>query len=294
METSFFDSEKIIAELAEITVEQTSAAANNRHSFPNITKIKEIIVLIKSLLFPEIYGESDNCHENAVINITRLYILLEKQVFRALSLSENVENQQTKAQESAIAFLHCLPEIKKSLLTDIQAVCDCDPAATGTREVILCYPAIQAMLHYRTAHELLLLDIPLLPRMFTELAHSDTGIDIHPAAQIGEYFAIDHGTGVVIGETCIIGKHVRLYQGVTLGAKGFVFDENGLPLNIPRHPIIEDNVVIYSNSTILGRITIGHDSVIGGNVWQTHNVPPHSHIIQKRATNAAFTDGGGI
>ncbi len=139
------------------------------------------------------------------------------------------------------------------------------------------------MVHYRSAHVLLKLGIPVIPRVITELAHSTTGIDINPGATIGEYFAIDHGTGVVIGETCIIGNHVTLYQGVTLGAKNFSLDSNGHPLNIPRHPIIEDNVTIYSNSTILGRITVGHDSVIGGNIWLTHSVEPWSRIVQQKA-----------
>jgi len=134
----------------------------------------------------------------------------------------------------------------------------------------------------------------VIPRIITELAHSKTGIDIHPGAQIGEYFAIDHGTGVVIGETTVIGNHVTLYQGVTLGAKSFKYDEAGNMLNIPRHPIIEDNVTIYSNASILGRITIGHHSVIGGNIWLTHSVPAYSRILQSKAVDAGFQDGAGI
>jgi serine O-acetyltransferase len=161
-------------------------------------------------------------------------------------------------------------------------------------EVIFCYPVVQAMVHYRMAHELLQMGIPVLPRIITELAHSATGIDIHPGATIGEYFSIDHGTGVVIGETCIIGNHVTLYQGVTLGAKNFSLDSHGHPRNIPRHPIIEDNVTVYSNSTLLGRITVGHDSVIGGNVWLTHDVSPGSRVLQNKATTSMFIDGLGI
>ena len=139
------------------------------------------------------------------------------------------------------------------------------------------------MVHYRTAHEMLQLGIPLLPRIITELAHSTTGIDIHPAAKIGEHFAIDHGTGVVIGETTVIGNNVMLYQGVTLGARNFHYDAQGNPINEPRHPIVEDNVTIYSNTSILGRVRIGHDSIIGGNIWLTHDVPPHSRIVQGKA-----------
>ena len=150
-------------------------------------------------------------------------------------------------------------------------------------EIILCYPAVYALLHQRVAHELFELGVPVLPRIITEMAHSQTGIDIHPGAQIGEYFSIDHGTGIVVGQTAIIGNHVRLYQGVTLGAKSFTLDEEGLPLAVPRHPIIEDYVTIYSNASILGRITIGHGSVIGGNIWLTHSVPPNSKELQTRA-----------
>ena len=136
------------------------------------------------------------------------------------------------------------------------------------------------MVHYRLAHEMVKLNVPLLPRILTELAHSLTGIDINPGATIGDYFAIDHGTGVVIGETCVIGNHVTLYQGVTLGAKNFTLDPDGRPVNLPRHPILEDNVTVYANSTILGRVTIGHDTIIGGNIWLTESVPPHSRVVQ--------------
>ena len=176
----------------------------------------------------------------------------------------------------------------------MQAVFDNDPAAQDIEEVILCYPALKAMLHYRLAHELLLLGVPVLPRMITEAVHSQTGIDIHPGAEIGDYFSIDHGTGVVIGETCIIGNNVRLYQGVTLGARSFKFDPEGHLLREPRHPILEDRVVVYSNSSVLGRIRIGHDSIIGGNVWQTTDLPPGSRVVQSRATVSTFEHGAGI
>ena len=150
-------------------------------------------------------------------------------------------------------------------------------------EVIFCYPIIRAITNYRIAHELLLLDVPLIPRIITEMAHSETGIDIHPGATIGEYFTIDHGTGTVIGETAVIGNHVKIYQGVTLGAKSFPLDQNGKPIKgIPRHPIIEDNVIIYANSTILGRITIGRNAIIGGNMWVDKDVEAGSMITQRR------------
>ena len=197
--------------------------------------------------------------------------------------------------KTADAFMKKLPEIALKLHGDVKAVAHIDPAGGSEEEIILCYPAVSAMLHYRTAHELLRLGIPIVPRQITEIAHSETGIDIHPAATIGERFAIDHGTGIVIGETTVIGNDVTLYQGVTLGAKNFSYGSDGRPLDIPRHPILEDNITVYSNTSILGRITIGHDSVIGGNVWLTENVPPHSRIIQGKAVRTVeFEDGAGI
>ena len=191
-------------------------------------------------------------------------------------------------------FVDALPEIRQLLKKDIQAGYDGDPAATSFDEIIFSYPGFYAIMVNRIAHVLYKLEVPMIPRIMTEHAHSRTGVDIHPGAQIGEYFFIDHGTGVVIGETAIIGNHVTLYQGVTLGAKSFKYDENGNMLNIPRHPILEDHVTVYSNASILGRITIGHDSVIGGNIWITHSVPPYSRIQQSKAVDVAFQDGAGI
>jgi serine O-acetyltransferase len=184
--------------------------------------------------------------------------------------------------------------MKRILYTDIQAMFDNDPAAPNYGEVIFCYPVVNAMTHYRIAHRLHELQVPVIPRIITEQAHSKTGIDIHPGATIGEYFAIDHGTGVVIGETSIIGNHVTLYQGVTLGAKSFKYDADGNMLNVPRHPIIEDHVTIYSNASVLGRITIGHHSTIGGNIWLTHDVAPYSRILQSKAVDASYEGGLGI
>lgn len=178
------------------------------------------------------------------------------------------------------AFQAEIPEIARLVNTDVDAVLHNDPAVTDRGEVILSYPLTYAMIHFRTAHVLYRLGVPRIPRMLTELAHSRTGIDIHPAAQIGEYFCIDHGTGVVIGETTIIGKHVVLYQGVTLGAKNFEYNAEGRPKDLPRHPILEDNVTVYSNTSILGRVRIGHDTIIGGNIWLTQNVPANSTVLQ--------------
>jgi len=202
--------------------------------------------------------------------------------------------EATGSDDIAAAFVGALPDIRRLLQTDTQAIIQSDPAAHSFEEVVLSYPSIAVMLHYRAAHFLHVAGVPLVPRMLTEQAHSATGIDIHPAAQIGEYFAIDHGTGIVVGETTVIGRHVLLYQGVTLGARKIRFDASGQPLNQPRHPIIEDNVTIYSNASVLGRITIGHHSVIGGNIWLTHDVMPYSRILQSKAIDLGFQDGAGI
>ena len=205
-----------------------------------------------------------------------------------------------KAVPSAIAaiaadFIDSLSEIGRILATDVEAVLHNDPAVTDPGEVILCYPLVKVMLNYRVAHRLYELGVPRIPRMLTEMAHSETGIDIHPAAVIGEYFAIDHGTGVVIGATSIIGRHCMLYQGVTLGARNFSYDSAGHPVNEPRHPILEDNVTVYSNTSILGRVRIGHDSIIGGNLWLTHDVPAGTKVLQARSVQIpSFDSGAGI
>jgi serine O-acetyltransferase len=185
-------------------------------------------------------------------------------------------------------FAARLPAIRALLDTDVQAAFRGDPAARSVDEVLVCYPGIFAMIHHRLAHQLYLLGAPLTARIIAELAHSETGIDIHPGARIGEGFFIDHGTGVVIGETAVIGNRVRIYQAVTLGAKRFATNEDGsLAKGEPRHPIVEDDVVIYAGATVLGRITIGQGSSIGGNVWLTHSVPPGSHITQASSRHEA-------
>ena len=271
---------------------------------PSVETVKRIVALVKNIIFPD-YFEKRQPDEairayHIGVAMEELAKLLTKQIAHGLQFCEHCEGERTKdqvygiAEQKALAFIDALPEIKRLLYTDIQAMFDNDPAAPNYGEVIFCYPSMNTMTHYRVAHKLHQLEVPVIPRIITELAHSKTGIDIHPGAQIGEYFAIDHGTGVVIGETTIIGNHVTLYQGVTLGAKSFKYDENGNMLNVPRHPIIEDNVTVYSNASILGRITIGHDSTIGGNIWLTHSVPPNSRILQSKAIDAGFQDGAGI
>jgi serine O-acetyltransferase len=185
--------------------------------------------------------------------------------------------------------------IRTQLGTDALAAYDGDPAAKSPDEAVFSYAGMSAITYHRIAHELHRLEVPLIPRIIAELAHSATGIDIHPGAQIGSRFFIDHGTGVVIGETCIIGEHVRLYQGVTLGAKSFTTDAHGhLTKGLPRHPIVEDDVVIYAGATVLGRITIGRGSTIGGNVWLTESVPPETRVSQARLREELFGNGAGI
>lgn len=179
------------------------------------------------------------------------------------------------------AFVAQLPALKALIESDVEAIRRNDPAVESEREIILCYPGLKEMLYYRTAHALYKQGVKALPRYITETAHSLTGIDIHPAAEIGDHFCIDHGTGIVIGATAIIGSGVTLYQGVTLGARNFQHDEAGMPLDVPRHPILEDGVTVYSNTSILGRVRIGEGTVVGGNVWLTRDVPPHSRVLQK-------------
>jgi serine O-acetyltransferase len=291
---------KNIALLATPSEEEREIVPQVGGPLPSIESLRKMVELVKSIVFP---GFFDKRQVDAQIrsyyigvNVEMLYSLLVGQIGRGLLFDEERDEEEVKAEAERLAlrFIDRLPEIKRLLFTDVEAIFNNDPAVRNYGEVIFCYPVVQAMVHYRMAHELLRMGIPVLPRIITELAHSATGIDIHPGATIGEYFSIDHGTGVVIGETCIIGNHVTLYQGVTLGAKNFSLDSHGHPRNIPRHPIIEDNVTVYSNSTVLGRITVGHDSIIGGNVWLTHDVAPGSHVLQNRATTSMFMDGAGI
>ena len=271
---------------------------------PSVEQVKQIVTLVKSIIFPDYFHkrQPDEAIRSYYIGVhmEELTTLLIKQIAHGLQFCEDCEEIRTKAQvygeaeRLAVQFIDTLPEIKRLLYTDVEAMFDADPAARNYGEVIFCYPVMNTMTHYRIAHRLHELGVPVIPRIITELAHSKTGIDIHPGAQIGEYFAIDHGTGVVIGETCIIGDHVTLYQGVTLGAKSFKYDENGNMLNIPRHPIIEDFVTVYSNASILGRITIGHHSIIGGNIWVTNDVSPYSRVQQSKAVTSDFDGGLGI
>ncbi|MFI3280533.1 MAG: serine acetyltransferase [Rikenellaceae bacterium] len=248
---------------------------------PSREILAEIVQLIFEVIFPEYLMEcsEEMTQHRVAINLEKIYSLLSDQIERAMHFNKLAECQSIESISED--FISSIAQIKKLLTTDVEAMYKADPAATSYAEVVLCYPSIVAMTHHRVAHSLHQLEVPIIPRVIAEIAHSKCGIDIHPGAQIGSHFAIDHGTGVVIGETTIIGSNVVVYQGVTLGAKGFRFDADGNVINIPRHPIIDDNVRIYSNSSILGRITIGHDSIIGGNMWIDRDIAPHSKLVKK-------------
>ncbi len=250
---------------------------------PSIDSVSEIVALTRAVIFPGFFGNSNvtgaNLKYHIGLNVERLYELLNEQVAAGLCLIN--EKCNLNSENISVEYISRLPELRRILATDVQATYFADPAATSTSEVIYCYPSVRATSAYRIANMLHRLGVPVIPRMITELAHSETGIDIHPAATIGESFTIDHGTGIVIGATAILGHHVKLYQGVTLGAKSFDLDENNNPIKgIPRHPIIGNNVIIYSNTSVLGRITIGDNAVIGGNLWITHDVAAGERLTQ--------------
>lgn len=268
-------------------------------SIPDNEQLDDLLQLIRHTLFPTIY-DVQRFREDAVtyyrVQAEKMMAALTRQI--AICLSVGGENRTDSVQHSlslAQQFIDRLPSVRTLLLSDVEAVVRNDPAVASPVEVVCCYPAITVMLHYRVAHILHELGVPFLPRMMTERAHSATGVDIHPAAQIGASFGIDHGTGIVIGATAIIGSHVMIYQGVTLGAKNFQHDADARPIDLPRHPIIEDRVTIYSNTSVLGRIRIGHDSVIGGNLWITKDVKPYSQLRQtKPIEQVTFSNGLGI
>lgn len=258
---------------------------------PSIEMLTEIIERLRAVLFPGYFSDSEMTPETMYFsigsNLDAVQPLLAEQIKRGYCFSCEVRDreacQECEARSQVLAnkFISTLPEIRRRLAADVMAAYEWDPAAKSPGEVIFCYPSIKAMTNYRIAHELYLLDVDIVPRIITEMAHSETGIDIHPGTTIGERFFIDHGTGTVIGETCIIGRNVRVYQGVTLGAKSFPKDDSGaLVKGIPRHPIVEDDVIIYSGATILGRVCIGRGSIIGGNVWLTHDVAPETRVMQ--------------
>ena len=291
--------QQTVARLADVG-QMKGLFHQHRHGdpLPSTPALQEIIDLCRGVLFPGYYGRStinrDTVKYGIGVDMERLYNLLVEQIEAGLCFCSDRTHHDCcdgdlheHARDIAQRVVLRLPEVRDVLATDVEAAYLGDPAAQNWGEVISCYPAIKALTIYRIAHELEVLNVPLIPRIMTELAHSETGIDIHPAAQIGRYFTIDHGTGVVIGATCIIGSHVKLYQGVTLGARSFKLDEEGNPIkNVARHPVFEDDVIVYSNATILGRIRIGKGAVIGGNLWITHDVEPGAVMKQTRGTSA--------
>jgi serine O-acetyltransferase len=256
--------------------------------FPSRTVLQRIVDDLEAALFPMRLGPADLRQEGEDYFVGHTLDVALRALVDQMRLELRRAARGTEADEGAIdrralsivrTFADTLPSVRARLDRDVQAAYRGDPAARSVDEVLLCYPGVVAVVHHRIAHELHKLGAPLIARIIAELAHAATGIDIHPGATIGDSFFIDHGTGVVIGETAVIGERVRLYQAVTLGAKRFATDPDGhLRKGEPRHPIVEDDVVIYAGATILGRITIGRGSTIGGNVWLTRSVPPNSHV----------------
>jgi serine O-acetyltransferase len=294
------DQDKLLQETVSRLCDPASYSAvwhhNPHHNMmPSTQKVAELIEGLRAILFPGYYGKSDLTPGNMPYiigaQLDTVCDLLREQIKCGLCFACGPEGTSelrcrdctTSAEEHTQIFIARLPEIRRLLTTDVKAAYEGDPAAKSPGETIFCYPSITAITHHRIAHELYRQGVPILPRMISELAHSRTGIDLHPGAAIGEEFFIDHGTGTVIGETCIIGKGCRLYQGVTLGAISFPKDSAGaLVKGVARHPIVEDGVTIYANATVLGRITLGAGSVIGANVWLTSTVPPGSKIMASK------------
>jgi serine O-acetyltransferase len=273
---------------------------------PKLPSRKALVGIIDGLsaaLFPNRLGLPELTDEGIDYYVGHTLDVTLRELFEQVRLELQFCSRQNGLDEAhrerAIAitqgFAARLPAVRTLLESDIRAAYEGDPAARSVDEVLVCYPGITAITHHRLAHELHRLGAQLVARLIAEIAHSLTGIDIHPGAQIGGSFFIDHGTGVVIGETAVIGERVRLYQAVTLGAKRFPVDENGnLVKGNARHPIVEDDVVIYAGATVLGRITIGRGSTIGGNVWLTRSVPPGSNITQAQVRSEVFDGGAGI
>jgi serine O-acetyltransferase len=299
-----WDINRIVADLRHSRGRPHQNRSRGRAVFemPSREALLDIVNGLFGVLFPTHFGLPDVTDEGIDYfvghRLDATLWSLHEQVKRELKLPHlRVEPDSTEQAHQAFEitreFASRLPRIRAILEKDIQAAYEGDPAATSIEEVRFCYPGVTGITYHRLAHELYLLGVPLLARIIAEIAHSATGIDIHPGAEIGESFFIDHGTGVVIGETTIIGQRVRLYQAVTLGAKSFPVGENGsLVKGVPRHPIVEDDVVIYAGATVLGRVTIGRGSIIGGNVWITRDVPPASIITQAQVRSDAFNDGG--
>jgi serine O-acetyltransferase len=297
--------EALVAELRNLRLQSLESRQRLKHppKLPSGKILSEIVENLAAVLFPNRLGFPDLNDEGIDYFVGHTLDSVLRQLHRQIGLelqfiarqNDLQHDTQNLAAQITRAFAAQLPNIRTLIESDIQAAYEGDPAASSSDEVLICYPGINAVIHHRLAHQLYQLGAPLVARVIAEVAHSATGIDIHPGAQIADSFFIDHGTGVVIGQTAVIGRRVRLYQAVTLGAKRFEKDESGvLVKGNARHPIVEDDVVIYAGATILGRITIGRGSTIGGNVWLTHSVPPGSHISQAQVRSELFADGAGI
>ena len=279
----------------ECSYKQLFHAYRDEEALPSGEVLEEIIDLCRAILFPGYYGNAristQTIRFHTGVNIEKLHELLSRQIYAGLCLADTSctscaeELIFSQAEKLSEAFISTLPEMRCLLATDAEAAYNGDPAAQNINEVIFCYPGFRAIGNYRIAHQLYKLGVPFIPRMITEMAHSETGIDIHPGAQIGHHFSIDHGTGTVIGETSVIGNNVRIFQGVSLAGEKLPPDENGNAIRgVPRHPILEDNVTVYSNATLLGKIRVGKGATICGNVWITGDVPPGAVITQNKVT----------
>ena len=267
---------------------------------PSLQELDRMMEMLRGILYPGFFSPSglpgNSLKHQLACSLDAIFRLLSEQIrlgicFTCGEDTEMCARCEEVALDMANDFVRRLPDIRDLLDGDVLAAYEGDPAAKSKAETIFCYPSIHIMTNHRVAHQLYRLQVPVIPRIVSEMGHSRTGIDIHPGASIGEEFFVDHGTGVVIGETCVIGKRCTLYQGVTLGALSFPKDGQGNPIKgLDRHPVLEDNVTVYSGTTILGRVTIGRGSIIGGNVWITADVPAGSKIVQRGSTPATVGD----
>lgn len=300
-----FSLESIVNQLTRNGHEALARKKTDEQPMPSVEDLSDIVESLRSVMFPGYYGPSEVTPDSMPYYIgatlDRVERHLADQINRGYCFVCERENRdqcadcEKRSRQTARLFISRLPDIRELLLSDVEAAYDGDPAAKTHGETIFCYPSIRALTNHRIAHELYKLGVDIIPRIISEMAHSDTGIDIHPGAQLGKRFFIDHGTGTVIGETCIIGDNVRIYQGVTLGAKSFPKgDGEQLIKGLPRHPIVEDDVIVYAGATILGRVTIGKGAVVGGNVWITRDVHAGARLVQSRAMQLSFEHGGGI